>query len=131
MCFKVHNETFPSNITIDVKRCVTAILQYPSVILSLSDIALATRHYSLKNRKHAVQLMIEKGLLYEDNYLIRKVAQKVKVMKGFAKLVPAANDEFSRFKFITTLNEFDISWESFKSFFDLTKDGKNGKSKII
>ncbi len=107
----------------DVRTCVRAILQYPSIILSSSDIALATRHSSAVTRQRSIQLMIEKNLLREDNYFVRKLSKSVKVTKGFAKQVPRLNDEQSRFNFITVLNEFGITWELFKSFFDLTKDG--------
>ncbi|CAF4101545.1 unnamed protein product [Rotaria magnacalcarata] len=115
--------TFSSVQTKDVRTCVTAILQYPSIILSSSDIALATRDYSSTIRQRVVHLMIEKNLLREDDYLVRKLAKKLKMVKGFAKQVPSLNDEQSRFNFITTLNEFGITWESFNSFFDPTKDG--------
>ncbi|CAM4981669.1 unnamed protein product [Rotaria socialis] len=119
----VHEATFSSVQTKDVRACVTAILQYPSIILSSSDIALATRHYSSTIRQRVVHIMIEKNLLREDDYLVRKLAKKLKIVKGFAKQVPSLNDEQSRFNFITTLNEFGITWESFNSFFDPTKDG--------
>jgi hypothetical protein len=120
---KLAEATPSNNYTMDVRTCVRAILQYPSIILSSSDIALATRHSSAVTRQRSIQLMIEKNLLREDNYFVRKLSKSVKVTKGFAKQVPRLNDEQSRFNFITVLNEFGITWELFKSFFDLTKDG--------
>ncbi|CAF4003110.1 unnamed protein product [Rotaria sordida] len=115
----------------DVKACVRAILQYPSIILSSSDIALATRHYSAVARQRSIQLMINKKLLHEDYYFVRKLSKSVKVMKGFAKRVPQVNDEQSRFDFITALNDFGITWELFKSFFDLTKDGFHTTTQLL
>ncbi|CAF2095205.1 unnamed protein product [Rotaria magnacalcarata] len=73
--------TFSSVQTKNVRACVTTILQYPSIILSSSDIALATRHYSSKIRQRVVHLMIEKNLLREDDYLVRKLA-KIEDDKG-------------------------------------------------
>ncbi|UJR29595.1 hypothetical protein I4U23_010813 [Adineta vaga] len=120
----INTETTPSNVhPPDVKACVRAILQYPSIILSSSDIALATRHYSAVARQRSIQLMINKKLLLEDDYFVRKLSKSVKATKGFAKNVPRINDEQSRFEFIAALNEFGITWILFKSFFDLTKDG--------
>ena len=117
-------ETTPSNVyPSDVKACVRAVLQYPSIILTSSDIALATRHYTAAARQRSIQSMINKGILEEDNYFVRKLSKSVKVTKGFAKKVPRVNDEQSRFDFITVLNEFGITWELFKSFFDLTRNG--------
>ncbi|CAF1438158.1 unnamed protein product [Rotaria sordida] len=115
----------------DVKACVRAIFQYPSIILSSSDIALATRHYSAVARQRSIQLMINKKLLHEDYYFVRKLSKSVKVMKGFAKRVPQVNDEQSRFDFITALNDFGITWELFKSFFDLTKDGFHTTTQLL
>ncbi|CAF4976072.1 unnamed protein product [Rotaria sp. Silwood1] len=124
--------TIPSNNhPPDVKPCVRAILQYPSIILSSSDIALATRHYSAIARQRSIQLMINKKLLHEDYYFVRKLSKSVKVTKGFAKRVPQVNDEQSRFDFITALNEFGITWVLFKSFFDLTKDGFHTTTQLL
>lgn len=120
---KVDEATFSSTQAKDVRACVTAILQYPTVIFSSSDIALATRHYSSTIRQRSIRLMIEKNLLREDDYLVRKLAKQLKMVKGFAKKVPTLNDEQSRFNFIAVLNEFGITWESFNSFFDPTKNG--------
>lgn len=107
----------------DLNSNVRAILQYPSIILSLSDIALATRRTSPTARQRAVKMMIEKGLLHEDNYFVRQLAKRTKLIKGFVKKVPPLNDETARFAFIETLNGFGISWDIFKSFFDMTKEG--------
>ncbi|CAF1646186.1 unnamed protein product [Adineta ricciae] len=107
----------------EIKSCVRAILQYPSIILTSSDIALATRHHTAMNRQRCIQSMLDKGLLKEDNYFVRKLSKSVKVTKGFAKKVPLVDDEQSRFNFIIALNEFGISWDLFKSFFDLTRNG--------
>ncbi|CAF4078535.1 unnamed protein product, partial [Rotaria sordida] len=123
--------TPPNNHPPDVKACVRAILQYPSIILSSSDIALATPHYSAVARQRSIQLMINKKLLHEDYYFVRKLSKSVKVMKGFAKRVPQVNDEQSRFDFITALNDFGITWELFKSFFDLTKDGFHTTTQLL
>lgn len=106
-------------------------MEYPSIILSSSDIALLIRRSAPAIRKRVVPLMIEKGLLREDDYFARKLAQRVKLVKGFAKQVPSLNDESSRFNFINILNEFDIPWPSFKSYFDLTKEGLETRFKDV
>lgn len=97
------------------------------MILSASDIAIATRHFTAMNRQRSVQIMIEKNLLCEDNYFVRKLVRTVKIIRGYAKQLPKLNNEESRFDFITTLAEFDISWDLFKSCFDLRKNGRNKK----
>jgi hypothetical protein len=51
------------------------------------------------------------------------LSQKVKLVKGYAKQVPALNDETGRYEFITTLSEFGITYDTFMSYFDLNKDG--------
>ncbi|CAF4527536.1 unnamed protein product, partial [Rotaria magnacalcarata] len=107
---------------VDINSCVKAILQSPSIILSSTDIALATRRISSISRRQIVQVMIEKGLLREDDFFVRQLAQKIKIAKGFAKLVPPVNDEAARYEFIKILHSFDISWDAFKSFFDLEKN---------
>lgn len=107
----------------DINSCVKAILQSPSIILSATDIALATRRISSIGRRQVIQVMIEKGLLREDDIFVRQLAQKIKMVKGFAKSVPAVNDEPARYDFIKTLHSFNISWDTFKSFFDLEKNG--------
>ena len=71
--------------------------------------------------------MIDKELLQEDDYFVRKLSKSVKITKGFAKKVPRLNDEQSRFDFIAVLHEFGITWDLFKSFFDLSKEGMNTK----
>lgn len=106
-----------------INNSVKAILQYPSIILSSSDITLATRRISSTIRRQVIQTMLEKGLLIEDNYFIRQLAQKTKFIKGFAKKLPHMGDETARYDFITVLNSFGISWDTFTSFFDLTKEG--------
>ncbi len=108
----------------NVNSHIEAILKYPSVILSSSDIALATRRASRIARRHVVQIMIEKGLLREDNYLVKRLAKGAKVVKGFAKVIPSLSDEAARYSFIKTLNEFKIKWETFRSYFSLSNEGR-------
>lgn len=128
---KVGEATFSNTEPNDVRACITAILQYPSIILASSDVTLATRHYPSTIRKRTIELMIQKHLLREDNYLVRKLAKKLKMVRGFAKQVPVFNDEQSRFNFIKVLHEFGISWESFNSFFDPSKNGTIIKLKLL
>ena len=109
--------------TQNVNTFVRDILEYPSIILTPTDISLATRHISAITRKQVIKTMIEAGLLQEDNYLVRQFARKVAFARGFVKKVPPMNDETARYNFLRTLNEFRISWDDFKSFFDLTKAG--------
>ncbi|CAF1615005.1 unnamed protein product [Adineta ricciae] len=115
--------TLSNNYPPIVKACVKAILQYPSIVLSSSDISLATRHHTAVARQTSLRLMIDKELLQEGDYFVRKLAKSVKITRGFAKKVPRLNDEQSRFEFIAVLNEFGITWDLFKSFFDLSKEG--------
>lgn len=96
-----------------------------------TDISQATRHHSLPIRRHAIQMMIEKNLLREDNYFIRKLSKSVKVSKGYAKQVPRLNDEQSRFELITVLNEFDITWQTFQSYFDLKRNGMTPRRQYV
>ena len=114
-----------------MNACIRAILEHSSVVLSSSDIALAIRRSAPAIRQRVVPLMIQKGLLREGHYFARKLVQRVKLVKGFAKQVPSLNDESSRFNFINILNEFDISWPSFQSYFDLTKEGVKTKFKGV
>ncbi|CAF1652929.1 unnamed protein product [Rotaria magnacalcarata] len=107
----------------DINSCVKVILQSPSIILSTTVIALATRRISSISRRQIIQVMIEKALLREDDFFVRQLAQKIKIVKGFAKLVPPVNDEAARYEFIKILHSFDIPWDAFKSFFDLEKNG--------
>ncbi|CAF1505725.1 unnamed protein product [Adineta steineri] len=115
----------------DVKACVKSILQYPSIVVSPSDVCLATRRQSAAVRQRSIQLMINENLLHEDKYFIRKLSKSVKMTKGFIKKVPRVNDEQSRFDFIAVLNRFGITWELFISFFDLTKNGFHTTTQLL
>ncbi|CAF4292291.1 unnamed protein product, partial [Rotaria magnacalcarata] len=106
----------------DINSCVKVILPSPSIILSSTDIALATRRISSINRRQIILVMIEKALLREDDFFVRQLVQKIKIVKVFAKLVPPVNDEAARYEFIKILHSFDISWDAFKSFFDMEKN---------
>ncbi|CAF1437879.1 unnamed protein product [Rotaria magnacalcarata] len=106
----------------DINSCVKVILQSPSIILSSTDIALATRRISSISRRQIILVMIEKALLREDDFFVRQLVQKIKIVKVFAKLVPPVNDEAARYEFIKILHSFDISWDAFKSFFDMEKN---------
>ncbi|CAF4545562.1 unnamed protein product, partial [Rotaria magnacalcarata] len=72
----------------DINSCVKVILQSPSIILSSTDIALATRRISSISRRQIILVMIEKALLREDDFFVRQLVQKIKIVKVFAKLVP-------------------------------------------
>ncbi|CAF5129187.1 unnamed protein product [Rotaria magnacalcarata] len=111
----------------DINSCVKVILQSPSIILSSTDIALATRRISSISRRQIILVMIEKALLREDDFFVRQLVQKIKIVKVFAKLVPPVNDEAARYEFIKILHSFDISWDAFKSFFDMEKNGTKKK----
>ena len=118
-----------SSVEVDnTNKYVTAILQYPSIILTSSDIALATRRISPISRRKVIDKMIEKDLLREDNYLARQLAHKVKLVKGYAKRLPRKNDETERYDFIKTLSEFDITWNNFMSYFDLNRDPRSNNT---
>jgi len=106
-----------------VNTSVRAILEYPSIILSPSDISLATRKISTIKRRQVIKTMVKEGLLHEDNYFVRQLVRNVKLATGYLKKVPPMNDETARYNFLRTLNGFGISWDDFKSFFDLTKEG--------
>ena len=84
-------------------------MQYPSIVLSSSDVCLATRRLSAIVRQRSIQLMIDANLLHEDKYFVRKLSKSVKMAKGFVKKVPRVNDEQSRFDFIADLNRFGIT----------------------
>ncbi|UJR11630.1 hypothetical protein I4U23_015811 [Adineta vaga] len=115
----------------DVQACAKSILQHPSIILSPTDVCLATRHQSAAVRQRTVELMIHEHLLYENTLFVRKLSKSVKMTKGFLKKVPRANDEQSRFRFIVALSRFGITWDTFKSFFDLTKNGFHTTTQLL
>lgn len=120
---KLDEATFSNTQPNNARDCVTAILQYPSVILSSCNVAPAIRHNLSTTRQRTVQLMIQKHLLHEDDYLVRKLTKKLKVVRGFSKQVPVLNDEQSCFNYTTILHEFGISRESFYYFLDPSKNG--------
>ncbi|CAF1555633.1 unnamed protein product, partial [Didymodactylos carnosus] len=102
-----------------LNKSAESVLKYPSVILTASDFAVATRTLSKLERKQVADTMLTKNVLKQDMFFVTHLLNnKLIIYTGYAKCVPIKDDEELRFNVINIINEFELSWERFQSYFD-------------
>ncbi|CAF1318657.1 unnamed protein product [Didymodactylos carnosus] len=97
---------------------VSSMLQFPSVVMTITDLARSSGHTLEKQRDPIICNLVIDGVLKKDNFFVSmNNFKKIRLWPGYAKLLPEEEDEESRLKFREILGKYGLDLSTYESFF--------------